>query len=75
MSIARSASPLIVTRAPWTAIAGFATGAARGGALYAAVGVESLALPVGLAPIALALPRHLRTHTVQDRWACLIDIQ
>lgn len=37
----------------WPAIAGFATGAAFGAALYAAVGLPSLTLPTGLALISL----------------------
>jgi uncharacterized membrane protein YoaK (UPF0700 family) len=41
----------------WPAITGFAAGAVGGAALYAAAGIGSLALPVGLAMIALRLPR------------------
>lgn len=40
----------------WPAIAGFAGGAAAGAALYAALGVRSLTLPLGLALVALGLP-------------------
>jgi uncharacterized membrane protein YoaK (UPF0700 family) len=39
----------------WPAIVGFAAGAAVGAACYAATGLASLALPVGLALLALAL--------------------
>lgn len=39
----------------WPAIIGFAAGAAGGAACYAAVGLVSLALPAGLALLALAL--------------------
>lgn len=44
----------------WPAIIGFAIGAALGAALYAAAGLASLALPTGLALIALAAT-HTRT--------------
>jgi uncharacterized membrane protein YoaK (UPF0700 family) len=44
----------------WPAIAGFALGAAGGAALYAATGIESLALPVGLALLAAESPRVAR---------------
>lgn len=43
----------------WPAIAGFLVGAAVGASLYAAVGIESLALPVGLAILVVVL---LRAH-------------
>lgn len=46
----------------WPAVTGFAVGAAAGAALYAAVGVESLAFPMGLALVAIASPRRLQTH-------------
>jgi uncharacterized membrane protein YoaK (UPF0700 family) len=39
----------------WPAIVGFTAGAAGGAACYAAVGMVSLALPTGLALLALAL--------------------
>ena len=41
----------------WPAIAGFVAGAAGAAALYVVVGIESLALPVGLAMLSLVLPR------------------
>jgi uncharacterized membrane protein YoaK (UPF0700 family) len=37
----------------WPAIVGFAAGGAAGAALYAAVGISSMALPAGLALLAL----------------------
>jgi len=40
----------------WPPIAGFAGGAATGAALYAAVGIDSLALPTALALMALGFP-------------------
>ena len=46
----------------WPAIAGFAGGAAAGAALYAAVGIESLALPLGMALVAVGLPGPMHTH-------------
>jgi len=46
----------------WPAIAGFAGGAAAGAALYAAVGIESLALPLGMALAAVGLPGRLHTY-------------
>jgi uncharacterized membrane protein YoaK (UPF0700 family) len=39
----------------WPAIVGFVAGAASGAACFAAVGLVSLALPAGLALLALAL--------------------
>ena len=47
----------------WPAIAGFAGGAATGAALHAGVGVESLALPMGLALVAIGLARRPRWHS------------
>jgi uncharacterized membrane protein YoaK (UPF0700 family) len=41
----------------WPAVVGFATGAAIGAALYSAAGLTSLALPAGLALIALGSAR------------------
>jgi uncharacterized membrane protein YoaK (UPF0700 family) len=40
----------------WPVITGFVAGAAAGAALYAAVGIGSLALPLGASLLALALP-------------------
>jgi len=50
-----------VTRT-WPAITGFAGGAAAGAALYAGVGVESLALPAGLALMAIGFTGRLQTN-------------
>jgi uncharacterized membrane protein YoaK (UPF0700 family) len=50
----------------WPSIAGFAGGAAAGAGLYAAIGVESLVLPVGLALVVLALPGRLQIHRARQ---------
>lgn len=55
----------------WPAIVGFAAGAALGAALFMAAGPPSVALPTGLALLALAsvhrLPRPQAEHAVENR--------
>jgi uncharacterized membrane protein YoaK (UPF0700 family) len=55
----------------WPAIVGFAAGAALGAALFMAAGPPSVALPTGLALLALAsvhrLPRRQTEHVVENR--------
>jgi hypothetical protein len=50
----------------WPAIVGFAIGSGLGATCEAAIGLTSLALPVGLAVLAVAMGMNANTAKIQD---------